>query len=226
MQITTKKCSQFQHREFKLDLDEYGIPESYLENIAGTIEHLVESGSVFLPDQIFLIGGMTTRIQNYNEEFLTLHEPDMVHFPIQWRPGLSNTLRLMMRQLFSLDSFSLRANALFPSILQSLLVCKHYHEANFFMHRTEPSNERDSGWFIGCLKADCDHNDPNNIECLSVYAAYLKQNRIQNFTAFPTGSMIVIDQIKGLSVFKEDNQLQVLPESFLSQLFDHNRDKD
>lgn len=65
------------------------------------------------------------------------------------------------------------------------------------MNRTEPDGERDSGWFVGCLDDDHDHNDSDNLLCVSLYEAYTKQKGIQSFVTFPVGTMIVSDPEDG-----------------------------
>jgi hypothetical protein len=218
MRITTTKCSQFGHPEFLLEADEAQVPNIYLTNIAQTIEEMVANGSVFTPGQTFQIGWGITLVQDVGE-MLSLDEPDMENFPIKWAKGISHTLRQKMLQVFMLDSVGLRQNMDLPSILQSLIVCTGYNEPSFFMSRSQGRGDSDSGWFIGCLNRNHDHQARANLKCISIYEAFLNQRALQGFALFPVGSMIVVDQRKGLKVFKDGAELDIVPGSFLDQWF-------
>lgn len=215
MIITTTNCGQFGHPEFVLEADQATVPEIYLKELAQTIEAMVAEGSQFRPGETFQIGWMLTKVQAHGSSQLTLEEPDMESFPIRWVPGVSHTLRQQMLQAFMLDSVSLRHEMQIPTILNTLLSCTRYTAREFFMVRAEATNERDSGWFVGCVGQDHDHNDAANLRCISLYEAYLGQKGIQGFLAFPMGSMVVVEPEHGVSILKDDNELDILPDSFL-----------
>ena len=217
MRITTTKCSQHRHPEFVLEADEAQVPEVYLQNVVQTIEGMVAGGSVFRPEQTFQIGWGLTLVKAAGGQ-LTLVEPDMQSFPIQWVPGITHTLRQMMLQLFMLDSVGLRKQMDAPSIRDSLIACSRYHEPSFFLARSERDGA-DSGWFIGCRNDSHDHQNPANLQCISVYEAHLNQRGFQGFASFPVGSMIAIDRAHGLKVYLDDQELAVIPGSFLDEWF-------
>lgn len=76
-------------------------------------------------------------------------------------------------------------------------------------------NKADTGWFIGCLHEDHNHQENANLCCISVYEAFLNQRGIQNFMAFPLGSMVLMDEKHGLKVWKNGTELSIVPGSFL-----------
>jgi len=219
MTLTTTKCGHFGHPEFLLEVDEKIVPDLYLKEAAATVESMVAEGSVFRPKQTFQIGWMITKIDSYDASHLTLIEPDMKTFPISWVAGISQTLRHKMVQVFMLDSVSLRHEMLIPNICQSLIACTRYTEPSFFMSRSNSTNERDSGWFVGCLDRHHDHNDIANLRCISLYEAYLHQKGIHGFAMFPIDSMIVVDERNGLTIMKNDTELQIEGGSFLDAWF-------
>ena len=219
MRISTTQCSHFQHPEFVLEADESQVPDTYLQEIATTVEGMVAGGSFFQPDQTFQVGWMMTLVQSLDASHLTLAEPDMQSFPIKWVSGLTNTLRQLMLQLFMLDSVALRQQMNPPSIRDSLIACTRYNERSFLMNRSRGDGGTVSGWFVGCLNSEHDHDDPANLTCLSVYEAYLRQQGIQAFASFPVGSMIVMDHNDGVRVFKDHEELDIPPDSFLAQWF-------
>lgn len=219
MIMTTTKCAQFRHPEFFLEANESQVPDVHLTRIVQTLEGMVAHGSVFKPGQTYQVGWMLTLVQSHDASRLTLHEPDMQAMPMRWIPGITETLRQMMVQLYTLDSFSLRQEINVPSVLQSLIACTQYTDPSFFMERGAPSakNKADTGWFVGCLHKDHNHNDAANLRCISVYEAFLQQRGILNFMAFPLGSMIVMDQKAALKAWKDGNQLSIVPGSFLDK---------
>jgi hypothetical protein len=215
MIISTTKCEKFGHPEFVLEADESAVPDIYIRELVETIEHMVADGSVFQAGEIFQIGWMLTRVQEKGPRHLTLEEPDMRSLPIQWIPGVSDTLRQQMLQVFILDSVALRNEMQIPSIQQSLIACTRYTDNRFFMTRSEANNETDSGWFVGCLDDRHDHHDTGNLRCISLYEAYLAQRGIQGFVTFPVGATVIIDSKNGVTILKEGEPLDTGPDSFL-----------
>jgi hypothetical protein len=213
MRVTTTRCKSHSHPEFVLDADSE-VPDSHLRELAQTIEEMVAAGSVFRPKQTFQVGWIVTQIASFDATQLTLVEPDMKSMPIRWVPGVTETLRQKMVQVFALDSFSLRDEMTMATALQSMVVCTEYTAPEFFMVRSEPDGN-DSGWFVGCLGQDHDHNDAENLRCLSLYEASLHQRGIQNFLLFPVGTTVVNDTKNGLTVLKDDQPLELVPGSFL-----------
>lgn len=220
MVITTTKCSQFKHPEFVLEADEAHVPDVYLKEVVQTLEGMVADGSVFRPGQTVQVGWMVTQVHAHSASHMTLFEPDMRAVPIQWVPGITETLRQMMLQLFMLDSVSLRSQMVMPTVQQSLIACTRYSEADFFMTRSKGNSDRDSGWFIGCLDETHDHNDPANLRCVSLYEAYLHQRGLQGFISFPLETMLVMDQRNGMKLFKDGEELIIKPGTFLDRWFE------
>jgi hypothetical protein len=144
LEITTTRCAEFRHREFIIRSDEAGVPDVYLTQTKQSIEEMVVSGKVFEPDETFQIGWMATKIVAEGSN-LSLVEPDMQSFPIRWVPGITETLRTQMLQLFMLDSVSLRHAMEIPNVWQSLIVCTKYDQPDFFMSRSAHDGTADSG---------------------------------------------------------------------------------
>ncbi len=215
MIISTTKCENFGHPEFVLEADESAVPDIYIRELVETIEHMVADGTVFQVAETFQIGWMLTRVQEKGPRLLTLEEPDMRSLPIQWIPSVTDTLRQKMLQVFMLDSVELRHEMQIPSIQQSLIACTHYTDCDFFMTRSKSTNERDSGWFVGCREHRHDHNDPGNLRCVSLYEAYLGQRGIQGFVTFPVGATVVVDRKNGVTIFNKGEPLGIVPGSFL-----------
>jgi hypothetical protein len=225
MIISTTKCEQFGHPEFVLEVDA-SVPEVYARDLVETIECMVRGGSAFRPDETFQIGWMLTRVREQGPRQLTLEEPDMRSMPIQWTAGVTHTLRQKMLQVFMLDSVALRHQMEIPTIRQSLIACTRYTEGDFFMTRSESNNDRDSGWFVGCLDDGHDHNEAGNLRCISLYEAYLGQRGIQGFVTFPVAATIVVDRKQGMTILNGDRPLSIVPGSFLDAWFQRSPDSE
>ena len=78
------------------------------------------------------------------------------------------------------------------------------------------SNEGiDSGWFIGCEDLNHDHNNAENLSCISLYEAVLLYAPILLFfLALPPGSM-VIEKDNELQFFNNEVQLEIGSDTFL-----------
>jgi hypothetical protein len=215
MVVVTDTCRGHGHPEFVLEADEGHVPSVYLENVAQTIQRMVAAGSVFRPGETFQIGWMLTRVESYGDDRLTLVEPDMRSMPMRFVRRISETLRQMMLQLFMLDSVSLRAEIDIPLAQHSLVACTRYTEPAFFMTRSAPGDEHDSGWFVGCLADDHDHDAASNLTRVSLYEAFVRQPAVQGFLAFPIGSLIAVDPRAGVRIYKGEQELPVEPDSFL-----------
>ncbi|MEL7337875.1 MAG: hypothetical protein AAFN70_16895 [Planctomycetota bacterium] len=162
---------------------------------------------------------MLTLIQELSDGSLTLHEPDMLSMPIKFVPGVTETVRHLMLQLFTLDSFSIsREQVDIPSVRQSGIACDRYNLGDgFIMDRGAPSDGNDSGWFVGCADPDCDHNNPDSLQRVSLFQLFLGRPAIRDWVAFPVGTLIQ-RRNRELSVFLDGRPLEVVAGSFADQM--------
>jgi hypothetical protein len=220
MLVSTTRCQDYGHAEFALEVDDSAVPHQHFARVIQTIEGMVAQGSVFAPGETFQIGWMTTQVQRYDEDRLTLFEPDMRSMPIVFVPGVTATLRQMMLQLFLIDSVAVpRHDMDIPNICQSAVACTKLGAATgLILSRDKVLHANDSGWFIGCHDEDHDHNSNANLICVSLYEAFLKQKPIQGWMAFPVGTLVALQDGEPPMVFKDGTKLAILPDSYLGQL--------
>ena len=218
MTVRTTRCQSVGHREVALEADVAQVPAGSLHELAATIEELVLAGSVFHPGETFQVGWMLTRIMPVDDRTLTLHEPDFANFPPAFVPSVTQTLRTMMLQVFMLDSVGLKPEMKTPSMTDGAMVCTNLEHDRFMMHRFAPRSAADSGWYIGCLREDHDHEDPANIQVISLYEAVLRKRTIESFLTFPEECTIYMGQAEGLKLTRYGKPLTVRQDSFLDRL--------
>jgi hypothetical protein len=220
MLVSTQRCHQFNHPEFVVEVDESRVPEEQIKRFMKDLEGMVAEGSVFEPRQTFKIGWMITEVQRFEGSRLTLLEPDMESLPIQLVPGITETLHQQIMQVFFIDSLAIpRQDMEIPDVRQSAMVCSRYRETNgLFLARSEPYKKTDSGWFLGCLDDDHDHEEVENLEVVSLYEAFLNRNEIHLWAAFPRGSLIALEEGLEPRISRDDTPLDIVPGSFLDQM--------
>jgi hypothetical protein len=224
MIVSTVRCRDNGHAEFVLEVNDRAVPHQHVSRVIETIEEMVAHGSVFAPGETFQIGWMITRVQRYDEERLTLFEPDMRTFPFTFVPGLTGTLRQMTLQLFFIDSLAVpRGDMDIPSVCQSAIVCNKYAGAkSLLLSRGGATGPRDSGWFFGCADESHNHEDENSLVRVSLYEAFLKQNHIQGWMAFPAETSVALQEGGVPKIFRGGRELQIEADSYLARLLERN----
>ena len=184
--VTTHRCSEHNHAEIVLEVDASTVPQQHIDQFIQTLEGVVEQGSAFLPGQTLQVGWMVTQVQQYDETRLTLFEPDMRSQPVKYVPGVTETLRQMTLQLFFIDSLGVaRSDMNIPSIRQSAVACSRYKDASgLLLMRGKAHDRSDSGWFVGCLNKDHDHQNVQNLAKVPLYDVFLNRKVIQGWMAF------------------------------------------
>lgn len=218
MQIETKNCSKYNHPEFVLEVQRDYL-QGTLQHLADGIEEMVATGSRFKPKQTFQFGLSLTTVQSYDKTRLTLHEPDMRSMPIAWVPGVTWTVEQMFLQISCLQSVGWRPELKNVVLNASLLACPRFRERSFFMNRMEPSDDCDSGWFVGCNDDDHDHNNLENLRRISLYEALLGQPDIGPFLTFPFEASITFDRGRELKIQLEEENIEIAPGTFLHEWF-------
>lgn len=188
----------------------------HVDSLISAIESMVRDGSVFRAGETYQYGWMLTLVQELPDGTLTLREPDMKSMPIEFVSGVTETVRHMTLQLFALDSFAVdRSDMDIPTVRESGIACQRYRDGiGFIMDRAEPSDDHDSGWFIGCVNETCDHNDPNSLRRISLYELFLGRPEIRDWVTFPIGSMIQRTD-DAIYVFRDGTQLTLIQGSFV-----------
>jgi hypothetical protein len=216
-QKNTTGCGKYGHSEFCLYFDDHIIDPwtkwfiDYLETSVQTEKY--EDG------QTLQVGWMINLIKREGNE-LTVCEPDFESMPVQWTKSVSRTLSHLFLQKYVAESVSLTQQLNFPRYIDTAIRCSEFGKSGvgFFINRLEPSpnNPRDSGWFLGCLNPEHDHNSRSNLSLVSLYEAATINKFIVPYLALP-GLVNVIEtgEPDQFHLALEDRELTILPGSYL-----------
>ncbi|MGA2233761.1 MAG: hypothetical protein ABSH22_22880 [Tepidisphaeraceae bacterium] len=213
METVTTKCSVLKHPEFHVKFD-CAIPDVDVHTLVSFLEQSVKGGTHYQHGQLIELGSMIFRLVAVNG-YLETEEPDLLGFPITWREGVTNSLRLLRLQKDIAESVGLGDNLDFPSIRQGLLVGADLLDGSntFVSERLHPEGT-DSGWFIGRPDSQLDYNEPRSLRRISVYQAILGWPHISGFLALPEG--IRVEAPSGrLQISRNGKPLEIRKGSFL-----------
>ena len=203
-----------------MEVRDEGVLEPHVRSLVTGLENMVANGSVFRPDQTYGHGWMVTKVVEH-ERGLTLHEPDMKSWPIQFVRGVSETVRHMTKQLFTLDSFGIpREEMDIPTILHSAVVCRRYHESEELVLVRGNPEERDSGWSIACRGTDHDHQETENLANVSLYQVLLTRPEVVSWMTFPIDSLILLQPNQRPRVLRGDTELSIQPNTMPHKVYE------
>lgn len=215
--ITTQNCKAHGHLELALAYDPAQVLESDVRWFASTLEWMVGSGSRFGAGESVQLGWSALWVSEMEDGVLGFEEPDMRSMPVMRQPGLTQTLRHLRLHKDVVESVLPADAAAFPSFRQACLVCTRLaSSAGFIMDRQNPA-DADSGWFIGCRDKDHSHNQPDNLEKVSLYeAAIVHCPAALPYLALPAGILVAFDRMP--TIFKDRQALNLRRGSFLDRL--------
>jgi hypothetical protein len=187
--LRTTSCRRHRHPEFRITYDPALVPvEGDARWFVGWLEEAVAGGERFAAGQTCQVGWVVTEFRASENSTLALWEPDMWQFPVAWVESVSYTLAHLRRQKDVCESVLTADDLLFPSMLQSAIICTRLGQTpGVVMERSAPSAS-DSGWFCGCSGEGHDHNTVGELRKVSLYHAAVRYApRIVPFLALPEG---------------------------------------
>jgi hypothetical protein len=191
--------------------------ESFLEGLNA----MIDGGSMFRAGETFRMGWSTMRFVDFGGGRLAFEELDGSGTPGAFTRGVSRTLIATRLQRSVIESFGLPDDAMdFPSVQQSAIVCTELDpDGALFMHRLEPLNRTDSGWFFSCQNEAHDHNDPKTLVNDSLYAHACRNQAVLPFLALPVGSRVLLSSDGRVeeAFGPDERELVVQPGSYLAQ---------
>jgi hypothetical protein len=216
MRVTTKNCGEYGQREISVAYDAELVLEIDVKWLVGWLESETANGRRFLASETIQIGWMVTKLETFNDGMIEICEPDMKAFPVKFVSSVTNTLIHLRFQKMVAESIGCGKELSFPSLRQSAITCNSIgRRAGVFMDRLSPK-DNDSGWFVGCVDSNHDHQDPKNLLRKSLYEIVVRDEPIiLRYLALPPGISVYIRD--GIPVFRRGgNDLAILQNSFLA----------
>ena len=218
MRASTTSNESHGHREISFNFDD-SIPDSLAPWLVSFLEKDVANGARYLPGQTFQIGWSITRIQELPDGSLGVFEPDLKSMPMNFVDSMNTTLMNLLRQRYVLDSLGFEVPDIFPSMLQSAIVCNRLSSsAHFSIFRVDPEG-RDSGWSICCDDRSHNHNDSRVLSRVSLYELGCRYPSLIPYLALPPGIAIYEAGTGNPAVYLNEEELRPKEGSFLDSLW-------
>jgi hypothetical protein len=222
MVFKTSSCARYGHAEFSFVLAER-IPVPGLERmLLGYFEGHVARGVRFGPAQNIDLGGSILRLFDRGDGTLGVRdvgpdgnvvEPDSAH---------RSLMRTWLRQEVA-RSYGLSPE--FPAPSARALVCTATGDSRhaLMLKRMNPSDARDSGWYVGCTDPRHDHDNPANLLSTVVGTIPLHFPWLDQFLALPVGTELVVEMGARVSVpvlWRPDraDPVDAIPGSYVASL--------
>lgn len=220
MKLRTTNCGEHDHPEFVIELDPTGLGENHGPELVRTIEEMVADGSVFRPGETFAIGWMVTKIDKAEDGLLTLSEPDLATSPLEYKNGVTETLRHKMLQVFCADSYGIdREELTIPTINQLAVVCDAVPEADaILLVRNDATDPDDSGWIALCHDEDHDHQGRDAVGVVPLHELARVRPEVVHWMMFPAGTTLLLEAGVEPVVLRGEDRVELIPGSFMDQL--------
>jgi hypothetical protein len=214
--MRTTSCSLHGHPEFQINYDPAIVKvKGDARWLVDWLEEAVARGERFTHGQTVQVGWGIAQVHAISDGALELQEPDMQQFPIAWAASVSQTLAHLRQQKDVCESVLTGNDLLFPSMLQSAIICTQLGKTReIVMERQVPSGS-DSGWFCGCSGKDHDHNAISELRRVSLYeAAVCYALQIVPFLALPESVLLTAGR-GAPTIFRHGEPLAFKPGSYL-----------
>jgi len=194
LSFRTSRCAAHRHPEFTI-VFRRPMPIPSLERmLLDHFEEAVAAGTRFLPGQIVRAGWADFRLIERSDATLGLEERD-AHATSEWTESVDHSLMQVWVQQEVCRSLGFEDSS-FPQQTQSALVCSELFDAPgpYWLDRLKPMSDLDSGWFIGCLGAEHDHNQEENLtKVWPLWHLVVRMPFLGQFLALPTGTQLEVE---------------------------------
>lgn len=191
--IETTNCGRHGHPEFVLYYENPPVDPAWAEWLVSYLEGTVAAGEKYKVGETIQIGWIMLKLFDEDGK-LCLCEPDFRSPQINYEDkSVTHALEDMFTQQFVAGALGLEEELDWSNLHYGAIVCKRFGEVpmSFYMQRSEPQDEGDSGWFFGCMFDDCDHQNMVNLKLTTLYSCAVLNPPLVRFYALPEGCEIV-----------------------------------
>ncbi|HEY1174058.1 MAG TPA: hypothetical protein VGH19_22015 [Verrucomicrobiae bacterium] len=218
MLTKTTRCGEFGHKEFLIECDDVLVQAGTTRWFIDWLESSVQAGKVFAPGQHVQLGWSILKVMPEVDNYLSFSEPDFSSSPIQFVPGVSQSLQHLFIQKSIAESIGVKEELTIPSLQTSAIICSRFSiEKPLFFSRSEPV-EKDSGWFFGCLDQTHNHSVVEELRKVSLYEAALRHGfRMVPYLGLPAGTDVILVG-KEIEIYRDRKPMALQPGSYLAEL--------
>lgn len=215
---TTQGCQRFGHPEFRIRVSNKAIPDTDVAWFLHFLESRVAEGEKFSGGQSLQVGWMYTMIEETDDGFLRITEPDMQQIPVRFIDSVDSTLMHLRNQKDVVESLVAEVMPDFPSLQKSVVVHVDYKSASrILLTRAEPHDASDSGWWLSDLDDKEGSQDPSRFTKTSLYQLAIDRPALVKFFAVPTELQVYING-PVIAVLGPESEIEQKPGSYLSEL--------
>ncbi|MDM4770628.1 hypothetical protein [Solimonas sp. SE-A11] len=215
--LLTQRCREHAHPEFAIEFDPGRLLAADAEWLAQVLESWVINGRRLAAGETVQIGWSFLQLKQQGEA-LGFLEPEFGSMPIKWVPGVTATLGQLRQHKDTVASVLPAESMDIPSLRQGCIVCTRVQASQGFLMSRATPEEDDSGWFIGCLDEDHDHQDMDSLELMSLYQAIAERaSRALPYLGLPAGCSVKVQGSEPL-IQGQDGPLPIKPGSYLDAL--------
>ncbi|MDP9913430.1 hypothetical protein J2W27_005564 [Variovorax boronicumulans] len=213
----TTACHRFGHLEFQIRVSSTAIPDQDIAWFLRFFEERVAAGEKFQSGESLQVGWMYTTLEETDDGFLRVMEPDMTVVPVRFIDSVDRTLMHMRNQKDVVQSLLPLVEPDFPTLRQSAVVHVDYKNATRVLLTRTPPLEDDSGWWFTDLADPQGAHDPGRFTKTSLYQLGIDRPDLVKFFALPAGLQVVVEGPL-IGVLGPDGELEQTPGSYLSEL--------
>jgi len=219
LEVTTARCSQHGHPEFRLAYNSDLVTEDDVRSLVEMLESSVANGARFENDSTVQIGWIVTRVRRAQDGTLSIQEPDMIHTPIWWIDSVNHCLIHRRLQRGVCASVGYQNDVDYPSSLHEAWVSQCFGDTDGFGMRRLAADEPGSGWLFSCDAPDHDHADTSSCTRMQLYEVAVGiEPRAIPYLALPVGTTVEL-RAEGPTITANGEQLEVRPGSLLARNF-------
>lgn len=225
MDIATTVGVECNHPEIGFSYDERVIQEEEARFLISLLESKIRSGTRYTDGQIVRLGSMRLMIKQEKNR-LRLWQPDLHSLPLKYENSVTHALLVLRIQQLAIKQAGEDVLPAFPDMNQTILTCNNLDltgEYGICRFNPEPGTQ-ESGWFLGCLDREHNHQDPANIKTEPLYQYYCRHPHLLEFFGFPMDTLVIFsgNQVKKSSLAGKPITIN---ERYYSQLEDYWRKK-
>lgn len=186
----TTRCHEHGHPEISFEV----ARELPVPSIPGVLvdyfETAVAQGTSFRAGQTVLFGGSPLRLRALDGTLgLETRDPD------GWTTDLGPALmRVWLQQEVAR---SVELTVAFPHVLSTAVICKQATKPldGYFLSRTAPTAAQDSGWFVGCIDPEHDHQTAEALTLVTLLTLSHQHPALDDLLGLPPGTDAVVTMV-------------------------------